>query len=145
MVVECWDEQCVVHWWIVSNIRLVILNVKLQRCAAWDKFIRLLKLRDIGIRSWFWTSAAHTAIFTTSGYNSTNNINQSNFWTVWILFTDWISALTMAKSHDPSALPKKQKACCWCPMRITMNNISLHFSYCECFQTHKSNRHIWGI
>ena len=30
MVVECWDKQCVVHGWMVSNIRLVILNVKLH-------------------------------------------------------------------------------------------------------------------
>ena len=34
MVVECWDKQCVVRGWMVSNIHLVILNVKLQRCAA---------------------------------------------------------------------------------------------------------------
>ena len=34
VVVECWDEQCAVHGWMVSNIRLVILNMKLQRCAA---------------------------------------------------------------------------------------------------------------
>jgi len=37
----------------------------------------------------------------------------------------------MTKSHDPSALLKKQRHAVDAPMRITMNNISLHFSYYE--------------